>query len=1432
MALPGGRTCAWTLLLCLNWVFFDGVAAGPQFMVTIPGVIEVGSTSRLCASLLQPNESLAMTAILTYNDNKMVIFERVSDKQFHQCTNFQAPEMSESKVHNLIVTVRGAQFSLTESRKIMIKYYPLKSFVQTDKPIYLPGQTVHYRVVTLDTKLRPAKGLYDVIELLDPQQNRIGQWLNATSNGAILQLSYSLNSEVREGWYTISVWMKGNQVNKRFKVEKYVLPKFKVSLQAPNEVSVGKEELEMDVCAKYTYGQPVPGMVNIEICRRPRSYLTDPIPVPCFKEAKQTDKTGCAKFNPKMSVFTKIEAKAFDPSLNIIASVEEEGTGTSLPASKIVELSYIIGKLIFVETPKIYNEESTLEGKIKAVHHNDTPVPNMEIQLLNAIGWQDWVLLNLTTDAEGIATFSLNTTLFNGEDIRLKASEVRQDRNFLEPFFDSAHHTVSVFQPPLPFSKSVSSLVVNKKEEALSCDGEETISIKYNFVGETAGNVDVIYLIMSRGMIITQGFKMVEILKDPVTEGSISFSVKMSPEFSPALQVMAYVILPSENVIAHKADFTVTKCFLNKVSVEFSPTSAVPGEEVNMKVKALPNSLCGVSAIDQSVLILEPGETMTADKIFNLLPVSRVSGIPYEIEDSEPCLHVRQKRYILPVPPGDEANDAHSVFQSLGVKVATNLLIKMPSCVKFKGLEYHRGLMLYRFSAPRVMAMAETGMAAAPGRGVIKTVRTFFPETWVWKLAEVGDSAQTDLPLTVPDTITTWKTEAFCLSPQGFGLAPQNEITVFQPFFLELSLPYSIIRGEQFELKATVFNYQSTCMMVSVKATPSDEYTLTPLSGNEYTSCLCGSERKTLSWTMVPSVLGVVNVTVSAEAIASHASCDNEIVSVPERGRIDTVTRSLIVKAEGTEMKKINNWLLCPNDEVLKEEVELELPDNAIDGSARALVSVLGDIMGRALQNLDGLLKMPYGCGEQNMALLAPNIYILQYLRSTEQLTDDILKKAIHFLTSGYQRQLNYKHRDGSYSAFGIGDGNTWLTAFVVRSFEKAKAFIYIDPTKMDESKNWLLGRQKEDGCFAQSGKLFNNRMKGGVSDEVTLSAYITAALLEMNMSATDLPVHRSMMCLKESTNNLDNTYTTALMAYVFSLAGDLKTRDFLLQHLDSVASQEGGLIHWSQSTDEGFGSLSVEIGSYVLLAKLSGSPTTEDLGYASRIVRWLSMQQNYYGGFSSTQDTVVALQALALYSTLVYSTKGSSTVKVNSPSGQLVFDVNQNNKLVYHEKLLKDLGGKVNLEVEGSMCASIQISLHYNIPTPTTVDIFFVEAKPECQTQKNRVTLKLSSLYRGKQQTTNMVILEVTMLSGFVPDPESVANLRQALLVGRVDENEGRVLIYITELPKDTPIHHTLTLIQEVPVQNLKPALVKIYDYYQPSDQAETEYVVTCDVD
>jgi len=69
--------------------------------------------------------------------------------------------------------------------------------------------------------------------------------------------------------------------------------------------------------------------------------------------------------------------------------------------------------------------------------------------------------------------------------------------------------------------------------------------------------------------------------------------------------------------------------------------------------------------------------------------------------------------------------------------------------------------------------------------------------------------------VTIPDTITEWKASAFCMSPDtGFGLSPTVSLRAFQPFFVELTLPYSVVRGEAFTLKATVFNYLTACIRV------------------------------------------------------------------------------------------------------------------------------------------------------------------------------------------------------------------------------------------------------------------------------------------------------------------------------------------------------------------------------------------------------------------------------------------------------------------------------------------------------------------------------------------------------------------------------------------------------------------------------------------
>ena len=68
------------------------------------------------------------------------------------------------------------------------------------------------------------------------------------------------------------------------------------------------------------------------------------------------------------------------------------------------------------------------------------------------------------------------------------------------------------------------------------------------------------------------------------------------------------------------------------------------------------------------------------------------------------------------------------------------------------------------------------------------------------------------------------------------------------------------------------------------------------------------------------------------------------------------------------------------------EVVTLELPPDFVEDTNEASIKVIGDVMGPALDNLENLLKMPFGCGEQNMVNFAPNIFIMKYLKSVTKM--------------------------------------------------------------------------------------------------------------------------------------------------------------------------------------------------------------------------------------------------------------------------------------------------------------------------------------------------------------------------------------------------------------------------------------------------------------
>ncbi|NWW68792.1 A2MG protein, partial [Ifrita kowaldi] len=401
--------------------------------------------------------------------------------------------------------------------------------------------------------------------------------------------------------------------------------------------------------------------------------------------------------------------------------------------------------------------------------------------------------------------------------------------------------------------------------------------------------------------------------------GVFSLQLSVQSDIAPVAQVLVYTTVPSKEVIADSAKFYTELCFNNKVDLSFSPSEGLPSSGAHLQFQASPNSLCAVRAVDKSVLLMKPEADLSPTSVYDLLPVKEFHGYIYgsNVPLEEPmwnCMTVepivRDGITYVPVM-GVNEEDTYSILKEMGLKVFTNTNVRKPwfcspSNPMYLGLDFF-------FILPHSGVLADTfSEQLSTPEEVTETVRKYFPETWIWSLVPISPEGKADLEVTIPDTITEWKANAFCTSADtGFGLSPTVSLRAFQPFFVELTMPYSVVRGESFTLKATVFNYLPACIRVSVTLAPSTHFLATLVEKEKESHCLCENMRKTVAWLVTPESLGQVELSVTTEALQNQQPCGNSIVEAPEKGKKDTVIRQLLVEPEGIEKETTQNSVLC-----------------------------------------------------------------------------------------------------------------------------------------------------------------------------------------------------------------------------------------------------------------------------------------------------------------------------------------------------------------------------------------------------------------------------------------------------------------------------------------------------------------------------------------
>ncbi|KFW64431.1 Ovostatin, partial [Pygoscelis adeliae] len=1441
-------------ILSLNWI--ATVSSEPQYVLLVPTVVRSDSPQTACVQFHRLSEPLSLSIVLEYGSIRKTLFEEsVTKNDFFKCCEFKVPPATSDPLAFISFSAKGTTVDLSERRSVMIQNVDNSVFIQTDKPIYKPGQKVMFRVVTLDSQFRPVQETYPRIIIEDPEQNKIFQWLEVASKHGIVQLSFPLIPEPILGSYHIIVEKSsGEKEYQFFTVEEYVLPKFEVTTSVPERISFFDEEVRVNVCASYTYGQPVQGNVQINVCQQHFYSLR------CEQKQKETCKAVTGLLGKDGCLNTVISIKAFQlyrsyarmyASLNVESIVTENGTGIQMKAYDYVAVNQENDRVMFKNMDLYYKRGIPYYGEIAVTDMDGKPLADRTVLLeLN-----EKYLANYTTDKNGTAAFSIDTSNFFDPSFKLR---VRQAPDDCADFFiwrnDNEHQ--ALFFVWRFYSRTNSFVRIEPVKEELSCGHQRTINVHYVLNRDGYGNArhtNFYYVVMTKGKITLSGQKQVSISGAP--RGTFSITLTVTEKLGPSARLLLYTVHPHGEIVADSSRIRSNVCFKNKLQLEFSEKQGLPGSKVSLHVEAAPNSYCALRAVDQSVLLLQPEQELSAERVYYNLRVNDLYGYYYNglnLEDDKPeaCTPVKTTffdgLYYEPVNVSRDG-DVYRIFRDMGLKVFTNSVLRKPVlCNEDRSDMEDYPYFDYGVTPVSGYGLDESRILAGGG---INTVRKFFPETWIWDLVHTDSRGDVNVFYTIPDTITEWKASAFCVQDDaGFGISSPVSLTAFQPFFVDLTLPYSVIRGEKFNLIANVFNYLNKCIQISAILAKSSDYKAEILSPEGNTARVCANERKTYIWAVSPGKLGEVKFTITAEAKLNTRDTGNKIPPEEETIHRDTLIQTLLVEPEGIKKELTQSSLVCTKGITISEPVSLSLPRNLVQGSARAYFSVIGDILGTALRNMENLLHMPYGCGEQNMALFTPNIYALDYLNKTGQLTEEIRVKGTGYLSTGYQKQLSYKHRDGSYSSFGTRDreGSVWLTAFVYKSFAQARRYIYIDDNVQSQTLIWLASKQKSDGCFENAGSHFNNALKDGEEGEYSLTAYVVAALLEAGHSAAHPVVQSGMNCLETAFGNgVHNLYNQALFAYAYGLADNEKRWQFFLEKLDKKATRDGGSVHWQRENKppaEHFPvfysrapSAEIEMTSYVLLALLNKATLTpEDLSYISRIVHWLVKQQNPYGGFSSSQDTVVALQALAQYGYLTFSKTSLNTVKVNfTEFPSKTFQVNDKNRFLLQQASLPTIPGNYSVEVNGTGCVYLQTTLRYNIHLPKKVAGFSLSVQPanvSCTSNfPPKFDLVLSASYTGNRKVSNMAIIDVKMLSGFVPVRSSLKKFQyQHSVVDRVDIKNNHILFYLQKVSQKE-ISFSFSVEQSLPVSDIRPVPVHMYDYYETDEYALAEYNTPC---
>lgn len=882
----------------------------------------------------------------------------------------------------------------------------LTGYVYTDRPVYRPGDTVHYKIIVRSRQhgvyqLPPTKPL--TVEVRDATYKVVSRATPSPSaDFGTIKGEYVVPPDASLGNYQLEVSSDQVRGTGSFYIEEYKKPEYDVRVTPEAKRVLEGTPIHATIEARYFFGEPVAGAKVTWVLHKWRYWAWD------YEQEDEGMGGGGEEGGDA-------QAEPYQESSGYGGEQESEQHGVLDADGRL--------KIEIPTTPDPAKNDYTYRIEARV-----TDPSNREITghgyVLGTYG-SFYLQLRPNTyvyQAGGQAQITVEAFDYDKRPIST-AFELKVDEEHNPPpattVFTASGHTdanghavvtvpvskagwfVATARATTPENRQIESrtwLWVTSNSAGWGWPASAQVKIvpdqKTYKPGDTA-HVLVLTGGQAHVLLTTEGSDLYSRRVLSTTGSSITVDVPVLPAYSPNFYVSAVFLRDNEEHQGQKSISVPPDAHKLQVQIQPSKPQYQPGEAASYTIKAADNT----------------GHPVAAE--FSL-------GV---VDEAIYSIHPESATDILKEFYG-------STYNTVGTETSLTYY--------FHGEAGHRQMQLTDVRRSRALAQIK------PERLVQPKVRKAFPDTAYWVADVKTDSSGTaQVRFDFPDALTAWRATARGVTKDTKVGSDVGKVIVRKNVMVRLAVPRFFRHDDEVTIGVLVHNYLTDAKTARVSL---EVKGLTVIDGATRDVQVPSRGEVTVNWRV--KAQKTTQATLLAKALTDVES--------------DAMEITLPVEPYGVKQSIAKSGSL--GDGSTQREETIAFPAAAEATSRKLELSVTPSVAGAVFGALEYLTAYPYGCTEQTMSSFLPNIVVAQAVKDLGLKTNLDQAELNKKIRAGIERLYTFQHDDGGWGWWQTDDTHVFMTAYVLAGLSEAKRAGYdVKDDVLAKARGWLAEKFKSD---------------------------------------------------------------------------------------------------------------------------------------------------------------------------------------------------------------------------------------------------------------------------------------------------------------------------------------------------------------------------------